>query len=141
MKILIAVDGSDYSRRAAEYVRQHAGLLAEPPELHVLHVHPPLPYPGAANIVGKAAIESYQRDESLAALAVAEKALAGSRTPAKSSWCVGDVVEEVRRYVEKNGIDLIVVGSHGRGAVGTFALGSVTMKLLALLKTPILVVR
>ena len=141
MKILLAVDGSDYSRRAAAYVGQHAGLLAEAPELHVLHVHPPLPYPGAANIVGKAAIESYQRDESLAALAVAQKALEGSRSVPKASWCVGDVVEEVGRYVERNAIDLIVVGSHGRGAMSTLALGSVTMKILASLKTPVLVVR
>ena len=141
MKILLAVDGSEYSRRAAAYVAQHAGLLAEAPELHVLHVHPPLPYPGVANIVGKAAIESYQRDESQAALDVAAKALVGSRSAPKLSWCVGDVVEEVGRYVERNAIDLIVVGSHGRGAVSTLALGSVTLKLLAALKTPVLVVR
>jgi nucleotide-binding universal stress UspA family protein len=141
MRILLAVDGSEFSRRAAAYVSQHAGLLAEAPEIHLLHVHPPLPYKGAASVVGKAAIESYQRDESLAALAVAEKALAGSRSTPKASWVVGDVVEEVGRYVDGNAIDLIVVGSHGRGAVTTFALGSVTLKLLAGLKTPILVVR
>jgi len=141
MKILLPVDGSEYSQRAAAYVRRHAGLLAEPPEIHILHVHPPLPYPGVVNVVGKAAIEGYQRDESLAVLAVAEKALEGSRSAPKSSWCVGDVTEQVRRYVESNAIDLIVVGSHGRGAAGSFALGSVTQKLLAALKTPVLVVR
>jgi nucleotide-binding universal stress UspA family protein len=104
-------------------------------------VHPPLPYPGAASIVGKAAIQTYQRDESVAVLDAAEKELAGSRTPVKLSWVVGDVVEEVGRYVQQNAIDLIVVGSHGRSAITTLALGSVTLKLLASLKTPILVVR
>lgn len=141
MKILLPVDGSEYSRRAANYVARHAAWLKEAPEIHVLHVHPPLPYPGAANVVGKAAIESYQRDESVAALAVAEKELADAGLKAKSSWIVGDVVEAVGRHVERNAIDLIVVGSHGRGAVTTLALGSVTLKLLAALKTPILVVR
>jgi nucleotide-binding universal stress UspA family protein len=141
MKILLAVDGSEYSKRAAAYVRQHSGLLAEPPEIHVLHVHPPLPYPGAMKIIGKAAVDEYQREESLASLAVAEKALEGSRSTPKVSWSVGDVTEEVRRYAERNAIDLIVVGSHGRSAASSFALGSVTLKLLATLKTPILVVR
>jgi len=56
-------------------------------------------------------------------------------------WVVGDVVDEVTRYVDKNKIDMIVIGSHGRGAVSTFALGSVTLKLLATLKTPVLVIR
>jgi nucleotide-binding universal stress UspA family protein len=141
MKILLPVDGSEYSKRAAEYVAKHASMLAEAPEIHILHVHPPLPYHGAAKIVGKAAIEEYQREESLAALAVAEKALEGSRSKPIVSWAVGDVVEEVSRYVDKKGIDLIVVGSHGRGAVTILAMGSVTLKLLAGLKTPVLVIR
>lgn len=141
MKILLAVDGSEYSRRAADYVAQHASALKEAPEIHLLHVHPPLPYPGAVNVIGKAAVESYQRDESVQALAVTEKELAKSKIKAKASWTVGDVVEEVGRYVERNAIDLIVVGSHGRSAMTTLALGSVTLKLLASLKTPILVVR
>jgi nucleotide-binding universal stress UspA family protein len=141
MKILLPVDGSEYSRRAANYVAQHAQWLKEMPEVHVFHVHAPIPFPGAAAAAGKAALESYQREESQAALAVCEKELSALKVAAKSTWCVGEVVDEVAKYVEKNGIDLIVLGSHGRGAVTSMALGSVTLKLLATLKTPVLVVR
>ena len=141
MKILLPVDGSQYSRRAANYVAQHAAWLKEAPEIHVLHVHAPLPYAGAAKAVGKSAIEGYQREESEAALAVCEKELTALKLASKSTWLVGDVLEEVARYVESNAIDLIVVGSRGRSAVSALALGSVTTKLLASLKTPILVIR
>ena len=141
MKILLPVDGSEYSRRAASYVAQHTNWLKEPPEVHVLHVHPPLPYPGAARVVGKAAIREYQESESLAALKVCEKELKALKLASESAWIVGEVVEEVEKYVAKHKIDLIVVGSHGHGAMGSFALGSVTMKLLATLKTPLLVIR
>src|SRR6188768_1673509 len=141
MKILLPVDGSEYSRRAANYVAEHAAQLKEPPEIHVLHVHPKLPYSGAAKVVGKAAIKEYQREESEAALKVCTKELKALKLDATSVWIVGDVVEEVDRYVKKHGIDLIVIGSRGRGAMSTFALGSVTTKLLAALKTPILVIR
>ena len=141
MKILLPVDGSEYSQRAAQYVAQHASWLKEAPEVHVLHVHAPMPFPGAAAAVGKAAIEDYQRDESKAALAICEKELSTLKVAAESHWCVGDVVAEVSKYVEKHGIDLIVVGSRGRGAVTAMALGSVALKLLATLKTPVLVVR
>jgi nucleotide-binding universal stress UspA family protein len=141
MKILLPVDGSEYSRKAANYVAQHTSWLKEPPEIHVLHVHPPLPYAGAARVVGKAAIKAYQEEESLAALKVCEKELTALKLASKSTWVVGDVVEQVSRYVDKNKVDLIVVGSHGHGAVSSFALGSVTLKLLANLKTPVLVIR
>jgi len=141
MKILLPVDGSEYSKRAADYVAQHAAWLKEPPEIHVLNVHPKMPYAGAAKVVGKAAIKEYQREESEAALKVCPKELKDLKLDAKSAWVVGDVVEEVGRYVDKNKIDLIVIGSRGRGAVSTFALGSVTTKLLTALKTPILVIR
>ena len=141
MKILLPVDGSEYSRRAANYVSQHTSWLKEAPEIHVLHVHPPLPYAGAARVVGKAAIKSYQEEESLAALKVCEKELNALKLKFKSAWIVGDVMEQVGKYVDKNKIDLIVVGSRGHGAMGSFALGSVTMKLLATLQTPVLVIR
>jgi nucleotide-binding universal stress UspA family protein len=141
MKILLPVDGSEYARRAANYVAEHASQLKESPEIHVLHVHPKLPYSGAAKVVGKAAIKEYQREESEAALKVCQKELKSLKLDAQAVWIVGDVVEEVERYVKKHDIDLIVIGSRGRGAVSTFALGSVTTKLLAALKTPILVIR
>ena len=141
MKILLAVDGSEYSKRAAEFVRKNAGSLAQAPEIHCLHVHAPIPYPGAARGAQKGAIEKYQQEESEAVLALAKKELAGSRVEPKCSYCVGDVVEEIDKYVKKNKIDLVVMGSHGRVTLAAFALGSVAMKVLAALKVPVLIVR
>jgi nucleotide-binding universal stress UspA family protein len=141
MKILIAVDGSEYSRRAANYVAKHASLLASAPEVHLLHVHAPLPYPGAVNIIGKANVEKYQREESEAALAVAQKELEGGNVKVQSAWRCGDICEEVASYIQQKGIDLLVVGSHGRSAIAALAVGSVTLKLLSTIQTPVLVVR
>jgi len=139
MKILLAVDGSEYSRRAASFVAKNIGSLAKAPEIHCLHVHAPMPYPGAAKALGKGAIEKYQREESEAALAVAKKELAA--LDPTYSWCAGDVVEEIGNYVKKNKIDLIVIGSHGRGSLAALTLGSVAMKVLAAVKTPALIIR
>ena len=139
MKILLAVDGSEYSQRAAHFVATHIASLAQAPEIHCLHVHAPIPYPGAASAVGKGAIEKYQREESEAALEGAKKELAALNP--KCSWCVGDVVEEIGKYVEKNKIDLIVIGSHGRSSLAALTLGSVAMKVLASVKTPALIIR
>ena len=141
MKILLAVDGSEYSERAASFLAKNAGALAQAPEIHCLHVHAPIPYPGAAKAAGKSAVEKYQREESEAALAVARKELDAAKVGAKCSYVVGDVVEEIASYVSKNKIDLIVMGSHGRGSFAALTLGSVAMKILAGVKTPVLIVR
>jgi hypothetical protein len=41
MKILLAADGSTYTRNAALYLVKFVRFFAQPPEIHVVHVHPP----------------------------------------------------------------------------------------------------
>ena len=44
-------------------------------------------------------------------------------------------------FVKQEAIDLIVMGSHGHGAFASFALGSTAARLLATVKTPVVIVR
>ena len=141
MKILLAADGSEYTKRAARHLARHLGWFARAPEVHLLHVRPPLPYPRAAAYVGKAAVEKYEREESEAALAVAERVLRKAGIAYESEWRVGDVAATIRDYAKKNGIDLVVLGSHGHGALANLALGSVATKVIATSKQPVLIVR
>jgi nucleotide-binding universal stress UspA family protein len=141
MKILLAADGSRFSQVAAQHLVNHLRLFAQLPEVHVFHVHPPLPFAGAAAAAGKDAVESYQRDESLVALAVAEKELAAAGIQCRSSWVVGDAAKEIARHVKEHGIDLVVMGSHGHGALANLALGSVAIKCIATLEIPVMIVK
>src|SRR5690348_8644517 len=109
MKILLTTDGSEFTRRAAHYVAEHLGALAAAPEVHVLNVHPPLPYRRAATILGKKALEGYYAEEAAKALAVATKVLDKAGVAYEAGFRVGDVVEEIGKYVKKAGIDLIVM--------------------------------
>jgi nucleotide-binding universal stress UspA family protein len=140
MKILIAVDGSPYSRAATRYVARHKDSFAAPLEITLLHVRPPIPYPRVAAVTGQEAIDKYQREESLAALAVAEKELAKAGIEFKSSWRVGELTEVVGSAARDHGIDLVVMGSHGHGALAGLALGSAATKLIATLTVPVLVI-
>jgi nucleotide-binding universal stress UspA family protein len=141
MKILLATDASEHSLRAARYLAQHARLCAEGSEVHVLHVHPPLPYPGAAAAIGKAAVDRYQSEESLAVLEATKKELGAAAVAMRASWRVGDAAQEIDDYVTRNAIDTVVMGTHGHGAVGSLVLGSVAQKVIARVKVPVLVVR
>jgi nucleotide-binding universal stress UspA family protein len=83
----------------------------------------------------------YQREESEAALAVAENELGKAGISYVSSWRVGEVAPSLSDYVKTHGIDLVVMGSHGQGALANLALGSVATKCIATLEVPIMIVR
>ncbi len=141
MKIVLAADGSEQTRVAA---RKLAGMLAwfkERPEVHVLHVRPPFPLPHAAATVGKKAIDDYERDEATKALAPAEDELKRAGVAFESTYRLGEVAAEIVAFAEARKCDLICMGAHGHGALKGVALGSATTKVIALTKTPLLVVR
>jgi nucleotide-binding universal stress UspA family protein len=141
MKILLAADDSEYTQRAARHLVRHIGWFAEPPEVLVLHVHPRIPYPGAAARAGKAAIEGYLRDSSEKALRRATRELDKGGVAYKSVWTTGDAARGIAEFAKKNRVDLIAMGSHGEGAFSNLVLGSVATKVIATVKMPVLIVR
>ena len=54
---------------------------------------------------------------------------------------LGNAVDEIVRYANEAKVDLIVVGSHGRGPVQRAFLGSVADRVLRLAICPVLLVR
>ena len=141
MKILLAADNSEFTQRAARHLVTHLSWFSEPPEVLVLHVHPPIPYPGAAAAAGKEAVERYLREDSEAALRKATKELDKAKVRYTASWTTGKVAEEIAAAVKKNKVDLVVMGSHGEGALSNLVLGSVATKVIATVKAPVLIVR
>ncbi len=51
------------------------------------------------------------------------------------------ITEEIVKYARSQGCGLIVVGSHGRGAVGRLLLGSLTQQLSRISEIPVMTVR
>jgi nucleotide-binding universal stress UspA family protein len=141
MKILLATDGSAHTVMAARHLIDHVSWFAKLPEVHVVHVQPPSPFPHAEAIAGKPAAPDWQHERSAAALAVAENELDRVHIPYRSAWRVGEVAAELAAYVKAGGIDLVVMGSHGRGALANLALGSVATRCIATIQVPIMIVR
>lgn len=140
MNILLAIDGSDASDRAARYVVQLSKQLAEPPALTMVNVSEPL-LPTAARKLGRKATSEYYASNNEYAVRKARRTLERAHLAFDEAFPIGDAAAEIARLGEKHDADLIVMGSRGQTALRSLLLGSVTTRVLALSKIPLTVIR
>jgi nucleotide-binding universal stress UspA family protein len=157
MKILIAYDGSGCAEAALDDLRR-AGLprYAEALAVSVAEVWLPPPPPSATEIVEEATgaetpaelQREYERDSpavvesrSLAEAACARLRANFPKWRLKAESFYGSPAHEVLRVADEWGPNLIVVGSHGRSALGRFLLGSVSQKVLSEARASVRVAR
>ena len=140
MNILLAVDGSPYTKKMLAYLVTHEGFFATSNTYTLLNVQAALP-PRVRGIVGKDIVEKYLADESEKVLAPVSKFLLRHGIDAKSERKVGHAGEIIGKFAEAGRFDLLVMGSHGHGAVLNLVMGSVANKVLAQCGTPLLIVR
>ena len=140
MKILLAVDGSSYTKKMLAYLTTHDELFAASNEYTVLTVQPALP-PRARAAVGKEIVDSYYADEIDKVMAPVAEFLKRHGINAKNDWKVGPAGETIAKFADEGKFDLLIMGSHGHGALGNLVMGSVATQVLAHSKVPVLLVR
>ena len=140
MKILVAIDGSDISVRAAKYANTFAKNLAKPAKIFLVAVDA-APFPGVVSRIGKEAMERIHAENHERMLAPARKALARSKADVRELALVGEPAETLLAAARANKADLVVMGSHGRGSVKGILLGSVSSKVIAQTDIPVTIVR
>ncbi|RJQ49648.1 MAG: universal stress protein [Nitrospiraceae bacterium] len=145
-KILVPTDGSETARKAVEYaaglakqtnaavillsVIDRSALVAQtiPAESSLTHLVQP--------------VEEYLEKAAAVYLEQAKKVCKKNGIKAAKVIRSGHPVEEIINEAEKSGADLIVIGSHGRSAIASAVLGSVTFGIIHKdTKIPVLVVR
>jgi nucleotide-binding universal stress UspA family protein len=140
MKILLAVDGSAFTKKMLAYVSTHTELFSEANDYTIFTVQTPLP-PRARAAVGKEIADTFHAKDSESVLAPVAKFLARHNITAKSAWKVGPVGETIAQAATQGKFDLVVLGSHGHSALRGLLLGSVATKVIAACSVPVLIVR
>lgn len=142
MKILLAVDGSDASARAAAKLAETLAWYKDPPTIELLTVHLPVPKFGhMASIVTHEMVEKHYTEESAAALAPACKVLDAAGVRYTTGRAVGPIAETIMEEAQARGADLVYMGTRGMTAVGNVVLGSTATKVLHLATVPVVMVR
>jgi len=122
--ILIAVDGSEVSKKALEAALEEARVWKS--ELNAVYV---IETGGFENIPADSTMEVvYNRLETIGneALKAAEEGAEKSGLNFKSFIRNGHAGEEIVKLSEEIGADLIILGSHGKSGIDRLLLGSVT---------------
>ncbi|HNE60674.1 MAG: universal stress protein [Rubrivivax sp.] len=140
MKILLAVDGSAFTKKMLAYLTTHLDLFSGDIEYTALTVHGALP-PRARAAVGREIVETYYAEEAAKVLDPVVKFLTRHQLNVKTLSKVGNAGELIAKTAESGKFDLIVMGSRGHGALGGLVMGSVATKVLASCEVPVLLVR
>ena len=127
-KILVAVDGSETSSKAAENATELADLIA-------LHIVPPNIKSSEifdlAKQYGQKIVDEVKHEASAKKLNVQTKVL----------WDVGSVTKAIVEFAENNKVNLIVLGTRGISGIKRMLLGSTASGVVTYSHCPVIVVK
>ena len=150
-KIMVPLDGSEL----AECVLPHVeGFIAEcrVKSIALVQVIEPAParFDDTASISATSReilvkdirkIEEKRRSDALAYLNGVARRLNPQGLQIKAEVLLGSVAESLADYTETNGIDLVIIATHGRTGISRWVRGSIADRVLRSAPAPVLIVR
>ncbi|CAA9385183.1 MAG: hypothetical protein AVDCRST_MAG51-82 [uncultured Ramlibacter sp.] len=140
MRIVLAADGSPYTKKALAFLANHESLAGPKDELLVLNVQPSMP-PRVRSMVGAEAIAGYHQEEAEKVLGPIRKFLERKGIAFRCDWKAGEPAEQILAAAGRSKAHLIVMGTHGYGLFGRAVMGSIAQRVLVDAKIPVLLVK
>lgn len=139
-KILVPLDGSELAKKGLEEAERLAKIFDS--EIILFQVVPFLPIYGSPELVTPLIVDEKQKE-------FAERYLSDLTEETKKKGLQvrymvktgQQVAVEIIDFAKENGVDLIVMCTHGRSGITRWVLGSVALKVLTRAETPILLIR
>lgn len=136
-EILVPTDGSDAATRALDHALDIAGQYDA--RIHALYVVDANAY-STLEAGTDVVISALEEEGNEAVDAVTDRATAaGVETVTEVS--TGTVHRTIIDYADEHGVDLIVMGTHGRQGLDRYLLGSVTEKVVRASDVPVMTIR
>ena len=140
-KILAPLDGSDFSECSLDHVKAIA-TGCQVPEVVLLRVVEPIHSSDVAAYV-EAGIDTtlLMKDVQQSAetyIARVAESLSKAGLPAKGVVVTGWAADSIMKYAEENGVDLIIMSTHGRSGISRWVMGSITDKVVRSSRIPVL---
>ncbi len=144
LKIGITVDGSGFGERCAKFVADNKALFGSNASFEVIYVHAdeeriPPDFIDKGTVEMDKLFEQYEEQECQRAFGKALPALRSAELQVKTVQLRGPLHTTLTHYAGDN-LDIVVMGSHGKGRVSSLVFGSSTRAMVSSCRMPILIV-
>jgi len=140
MKVLLAVDGSKFTKKALAFLATHETLMGPDAELFVLNVQPAVT-PRVKTLLGAATVRAWHKEEAEKVLLPIERFLKRHNIAFSASWVAGTAATQIVQAAKREKVHMVVMGTHGHGLLGRALLGSVAQRVVTDVDVPVLLVK
>ncbi len=143
LRMLIPVDGSEFSLRAVKHVVRLKNELKDAPEVLLVNVQPPLPMRELFLAGGPSEVRHLEeplKAHGAELLVTAKDALDTAAIPSRLFVEIGETAPIIASLAKTYHCELIVMSRRGRNALAGLYLGSVATKVLHLSPVPVVIV-
>lgn len=140
LRFLLAVDGSEGSAQAVDFLLKQLSWYREPVEVYVLNVQPALPQGVTMYLEGSAVSEYHQREGRKVLTSVLDM-LDAAKVHYTFHIGVGDPAYMITQTAKEQGCDQIIMGTRGLSRTPGILLGSIATKVVHLADVPVLLVK
>jgi len=138
MKVLLPIDGSKSSLKAAKYVTKMAKNSRSPTTVTLVSVHDDSGLGYVKQFVDKNIVDDYLREISEKELKAAQKILDLAGIKHNMAIMRGHVAEEIMALANKDKVDM---GAKGRSGFLDILMGSVAQRICSTAKQPVLLIK
>lgn len=125
MKLLLAVDGSEFTDRMLDFVLSKSHWPGPENEFVVFNCVPPWPHRAAA-FEALDVVTRYYQEDAESVLEPIRRVIESSGIHVSYRHAVGAAAHAISGMAQREGFDVVVMGSHGHGGLANVVLGSVT---------------
>jgi len=139
-KILVPIDFSDHSEKVLDYAIDHARAFDA--SLHIIHAFEVLVYRGVRydEVLSSETVEDAEERARKTLEEHLERATKLG-VKAESQLVEGEARDVIARVAKELGVDLVIIGSHGRSRLKHLLLGSVAEHTLRVAPCAVLIVK
>lgn len=146
LRVGIAVDGSRYGLSAVHHVLENRALFGKDAVFYLLHVandYASAVYPDIFGMTlptfSAQEIEAMQKKEFDDVMTPLLPLFAEAGVTPKTVGLVGNAGDEIAAFAQNEGLDLVVMGSHGYGRIKSAVMGSTATRIASRGTVPLLV--
>lgn len=139
VKVLVAVDGSEYTRRIVDFLTSNLDIMHQPAEFTVLHAVQKMSQHAVA-VLDRSMVKRYYQEEANRIFRPIRKRFKTHAMEAKFIYKVGNAAEVISGEAESGRFDILIMGAQGAHPLKRLVMGSVVSRVMAECKVPVLLV-